>query len=472
MTSLPGIGPRWGKLVERLAGPLVVDLLLAPALRRGRPPPCARGRQGQRGRDRHDHRHGRRAPGAAQSAPALSRLVQRRDRQALPHLFQRPRGLPEEAAAPGRGPGGERQGRSLPGRGADDAPRPCRAARPARVDPAGRAGLWPDHRPHPAAHAEGDRRRRRARAGAAGMAGRGVSRPQSLEGLAVVARPGSRTGRGERPLADASGTRAPRLRRASGQPARDRPGPPSQPQRRRTRHQRRRPPAPAGAGGAAVRADAQPEDRDRRDRGRPRQARAHDPPAAGRCRQRQDRGGLPRHADRRRGGRPGRPDGADRAPGPPASRHHRAARRIGRRAPGAAHRPRQPEAEEGDAEGPGRRLDPSRGRHPCAGAGGRRVRRPRPGRGRRAASLRRAPAHGAVVQGPCRRSSGHDRHAHPAHAHARGLRRPRRLQADREAGRPPADRYPHHPAGAHRRGRRRRRPRRSRRAGASTGCAR
>ena len=27
VTSLPGIGPRWGKLVERLAGPLVVDLL-------------------------------------------------------------------------------------------------------------------------------------------------------------------------------------------------------------------------------------------------------------------------------------------------------------------------------------------------------------------------------------------------------------------------------------------------------------
>ena len=27
VTSLPGIGPRWGKLVEKLAGPLVVDLL-------------------------------------------------------------------------------------------------------------------------------------------------------------------------------------------------------------------------------------------------------------------------------------------------------------------------------------------------------------------------------------------------------------------------------------------------------------
>ena len=27
VTSLPGIGPRWGKLVEKLAGSLVVDLL-------------------------------------------------------------------------------------------------------------------------------------------------------------------------------------------------------------------------------------------------------------------------------------------------------------------------------------------------------------------------------------------------------------------------------------------------------------
>ena len=55
---------------------------------------------------------------------------------------------------------------------------------------------------------------------------------------------------------------------------------------------------------------------------------------------------------------------------------------------------------------------------------------------------------------------------------ARGLRRPRRLQAHREAGRPPADRHAHHPAGAHRRGGRRRRPadRGGRRA--STGCAR
>ena len=122
--------------------------------------------------------------------------------------------------------------------------------------------------------------------------------------------------------------------------------------------------------------------------------------------------------------------------------------------------------------GPGRRLDPARRRHACAGPGGRRVRRPGARRGRRAASLRRAPAHGAVVQGPCRRPAGDDGDAHPAHPDAGGLRRSRRLQAHREAGRPPADRHPHPPARAHRRGGRRRRPADRNAAGASTGCAR
>ena len=471
-TSLPGIGPRLGKLVEKLAGPLVVDLLwhlpFAVVDRRNAPEVVAR----QGGRDRHHDRDGRRAPGAAQSAPALSRVVQRRDRPALPHLLQRPRGLPEEAPAAGRGARGERQGRDLPGRGADDAPRPCRAARPARADPARRAGLRPDRRPDAAAGAEGHRRRRRALARAAGMAGRGLPQAQQVGRLARRPRARPCAGRGDRPLADASGARAPRLRRASGQPARHRPGAPSQPHRRGPRHQGRRQAARQGAEKPALRTDAEPEDRGRRDRGRHGQARAHDPPAAGRCRQRQDAGRPARHADLRRGRRPGRADGADRDPGAPAPRHHRAARRSRRRAARAADGPRRPEAEEGNAAGPGRRLDPSRRRHARAGAGGRRVRRPRAGRGRRAAPLRRAPAHGAVVQGPCRRPAGDDGDAHPAHPDAGGLRRSRRLQAHREAGRPPADRHPHPPARAHRRGGRRRRPPDRDAAGASTGCAR
>ena len=102
----------------------------------------------------------------------------------------------------------------------------------------------------------------------------------------------------------------------------------------------------------------------------------------------------------------------------------------------------------------------------------RRVRRSRPGRGRRAAPLRRAPAHGALVEEPCGRPAGDDRDADPAHADAGRLRRSRRLQAHREAGRPPADRHPDAAARAHRRSGRRRGPHgRHRRAG-STGSAR
>ena len=235
---------------------------------------------------------------------------------------------------------------------------------------------------------------------------------------------------------------------------------------RRPGDQGRRRPAEARAGGPALPAHAEPDLRLGGDRGRHGQARAHGAAAAGRCRQRQDAGRLPRHADRRRGRRAGRAHGADRAAGAPALRHHRAARRGGRRQARAADRPRRLAPEEGDAAGPRRRHDPARGRHARAGAGRRRVRRSRAGRGRRAAPLRRAPAHGAVVEEPCGRPAGDDRHADPAHPDAGRLRRPRRLQAHREAGRPPADRHPHAPARAHRRSGRRRGPHgRHRRAG-------
>ncbi len=50
VTSLPGIGPRLGKLVEKLAGPLVVDLLWHLPVARDRPAQCARDRRGPGGR--------------------------------------------------------------------------------------------------------------------------------------------------------------------------------------------------------------------------------------------------------------------------------------------------------------------------------------------------------------------------------------------------------------------------------------
>ena len=68
-----------------------------------------------------------------------------------------------------------------------------------------------------------------------------------------------------------------------------------------------------------------------------------------------------------------------------------------------------------------------------AGAGG----------GRRTASFRRARAAGAHQQGRSRRCAGAERDADPAHAGADVFRRHGRLGIAREAGRPPADRYPH-----------------------------
>ena len=73
--------------------------------------------------------------------------------------------------------------------------------------------------------------------------------------------------------------------------------------------------------GPALRADPMPAAVHRRDRAGPRQPFAHAPPAAGRCRQRQDRGGGGGDAAGDRGRRPGGADGPDRGPGPSACGH-------------------------------------------------------------------------------------------------------------------------------------------------------
>ncbi len=90
-----------------------------------------------------------------------------------------------------------------------------------------------------------------------------------------------------------------------------------------------------------------------------------------------------------------------------------------------------------------------------------RRRLPRPGarHRRRAAPLRRAPAAGADAEGRSGRRAGAHGDANPAHAGADLFRRHGHLGIAREAGRPPADRHPHHPALPHRRGRRGGRPR-------------
>ena len=80
-------------------------------------------------------------------------------------------------------------------------------------------------------------------------------------------------------------------------------------------------------------------------------------------------------------------------------------------------------------------------RHPRADPGHRRLPRPRPGRRRRAAPVRRRAARRPAQQGEgAAAPAGDDRDPDPAHGGDDGVRRPRRLDADRAAGRPVADR--------------------------------
>ena len=80
-------------------------------------------------------------------------------------------------------------------------------------------------------------------------------------------------------------------------------------------------------------------------------------------------------------------------------------------------------------------------------------------RGRRTASIRRARTAGADQQGRSGRRAGVERDADPAHAGADIFRRHGRLRTARKAGRPPADRNPHHIDEPPRRGDGRRRSR-------------
>ena len=143
--ALPGIGPRFGKLIEKVAGPQVRRPAVAPA---DRPSSTGATRpkiaEAEAGRDRHPDGHGRRAPGAAQPAPALSRPLQRRHRPPLPGLLPRPRRLPEASScrsARSRVVSGT--DRDLPAASVQMTPsRPCRArSRSATRSCAGRAGL-------------------------------------------------------------------------------------------------------------------------------------------------------------------------------------------------------------------------------------------------------------------------------------------------------------------------------------------
>ena len=75
------------------------------------------------------------------------------------------------------------------------------------------------------------------------------------------------------------------------------------------------------------------------------------------------------------------------------------------------------------------RRGADRGGHPRPHPGGRALPAAGPGRGGRAAPLRRAPARGPAAQGLRRGRAGDDGDADPAHAGPHRLRRPRRLGA-------------------------------------------
>ena len=390
--SLPGIGPRFAGLLEQLAGPHVVDLcwhLPSGLIDRRYAPKLARGRAGAH---RHPDAPGRRSSGAAQQASALSRLLLRRDGLDRAGVLPQQGRLPGQDPARGRDPAGQRQARGLQQRSADDPPRPHRPARGAGRHDAGRAGLSADRRPHPANARQGGGGGPGAGARAAGVAGAGPPGSSRLAGLAGV--PHDRAwprGRG-RPLADEPAARPPGLRRVAGQPARPGPGPrPSEAPGRPVDPRRR--PAPRGdPRGAAVPAHGLSDDRRRGDPRRHGLIGPHAAPAAGRRRQRQDRGRAARHGRSRRGRRPGRADGTDRDPRPPAPRHRQGPGLSRRHRSRAPDRPRQGQDPRGDPRAHRQRRGRHRGRHPRAVPGGRRVPQPGAGRDRRAASLRRPPA--------------------------------------------------------------------------------
>src|SRR3546814_5204298 len=87
--------------------------LLAPAGRPDRPALRAKDRRGRAGQDRHADGPHRRAPRAAEPAPALSHRLPRRFRLHGAGVLPRPPPLLDEDGAAGRGSRGRRQARSV-----------------------------------------------------------------------------------------------------------------------------------------------------------------------------------------------------------------------------------------------------------------------------------------------------------------------------------------------------------------------
>ncbi len=241
VTALPGIGPRLGKLVEKLAGPLVVDLLWHlpfAVIDRRNAPDVAGAKAGEVATltvvvDEHLVPHSPRQPYRVWCSDETGRLC-------LTYFNGREDYL-RKLLPPG-------ETRVVSGK-VEIYQGEVQMTHPDHVVPldqrgvgaASRAGLWADRRPDAEARAEGHRRRRRTRARTARMAGRGLSRQAALAELARRPRRCPCANGGKRPVADASGAGAACLRRTAGEPARDRPGAPSQPHAGGPRHRGRWP---------------------------------------------------------------------------------------------------------------------------------------------------------------------------------------------------------------------------------------
>ena len=286
-----------------------------------------------------------------------------------------------------------------------------------------------------------------ARAAARGAAaGHGSRRPAEPARRAAPAAPSAArraAGRAGRP--QPPGLAAPEVRRTAGAAAVAADGAArARPAARAGAGRGARRPARAAARRAAVHADRRAAPRRRRDRRRPGARPADAPPAAGRCRLGQDRGGGAGRGGRHRQRLAMRADGADRDPRRAAFPQARAVAGAAGRDRGLAHRQPQGQGAQGDARSGGVGRGGAGGRHACGDPARRGLRQTRPGGRRRAAPLRRRAAAGAARQagaaGARAAPADDERHADPAHAGDDLLRRPGGEHHRRAAARPHAGR--------------------------------
>ena len=298
VTRLAGVGPRVARLIERIAGPHLVDLywhLPTSLIDRRSTPTVAAASPGRiatiRVRvERHFPSPNRRLPYRVRCTDDTGTLWLVFFRAHADYLRE---ALPEGAQRIVSGKV-ESYGGRLQMTHPDHIGAPEDTVRLVAVEPVLPADGG-SHRPHPG---QGGWPGARRRARPAGMARRGVARRARLARLARIAagraspRERGRSRPGER------AARAPRLRRAARQPARLGAGTPASAARPGACDRVGGPPAPAGAGRPALPSHQRPGRRPGRDRRRPRRTAADDPAAPGRCRQRQDHRRPAGHARR------------------------------------------------------------------------------------------------------------------------------------------------------------------------------